>query len=126
MKEYEATELAYKNGYEAGMKDGLNNITKAYRSVMRSLAITNIVILLCFVALAIFFGKWWIALFAALFFSYPKDQTAKKYYRVCDRCGKHSPYEDTYNAALDKAKAVGWIHYVDDNKDYCPECKMGF
>ena len=30
MKEYEATEQAYKNGYEAGVKDGTNNITKAY------------------------------------------------------------------------------------------------
>ena len=126
MKNIDATEVAYKNGYEAGMKDGLNNITKAYKNVMWYLTILNSIIMICFVALAIFFGKWWIALFAILFFSYPKDQTAKKYYRICDRCGKHSPYEDTYNATLDKAKAIGWIHHVDGNRDYCPECKMNF
>lgn len=126
MKNYEATEVAYKNGYEAGVKDGMNNITKAYKSVMWHLTILNSIIIICFVALAIFFGKWWIALFAVLFFSYPKDKTVKKYYRICDRCGKHSPYEDTYNAAMDKAKEAGWIHHVDGNRDYCPKCKMNF
>jgi hypothetical protein len=43
-------------------------------------------------------------------------------YRVCDGCGKHSPYANSYNEALDKAKEAGWIHYVDGNRDYCPEC----
>ena len=30
---------------------------------------------------------------------------------------------DNYNDALDKAKEAGWIHYVDGNKDYCPDCQ---
>lgn len=41
----------------------------------------------------------------------------------CDKCGKHSEYADSYDAALDKAKKAGWIHYADGNKDYCPECR---
>ena len=27
-----------------------------------------------------------------------------------------------FNEAFDKAKEAGWVHYVDGNKDYCPEC----
>ena len=68
------------------------------------------------------FNRWWIALFAILFFTSP--QTIKKYYRTCDGCGKHSEYADSYNEALDKAKAAGWKHVVDGNKDYCPGCQM--
>lgn len=123
MNNIDAAEQAYKNGYEAGMKDGLNNITQAYKIAMRHLAVVNIIVMASFVALAIFFGKWWIALFAALFFAWPKDQTVKKYYRICDGCGKHSEYTDSYNDALDKAKTAGWIHFADTNKDYCPECR---
>lgn len=66
------------------------------------------------------FNKWWIALFAILFLS---SLATKRYYRICDKCGKHSPYADSYNEALDKAKEAGWIHYVEGNKDYCPECR---
>ena len=71
-------------------------------------------------ALAVLFDKWWIALFALLFVSGIQIKT--KSYRVCDGCGKHSPYANSYNEALDKAKEAGWVHYVDGNKDYCPEC----
>ena len=57
----------------------------------------------------------------------PSLKTAYKNYRVCDGCGKHSPYADSYNEALDKAKEAGWVHCVDGNRDYCPECiKEGF
>ncbi len=93
------------------------------KNIYWSVAIENSIIMICFTALAIIFDKWWVALFAMLFFSYVKSN---KYHRVCDRCGKHSPYADSYNGALDKAKAAGWIHHVDGNKDYCPECKMNF
>ena len=116
MKVYEETETAYKNGYEAGKKSA----TKTNYSLYWSLAIANSIIMICFVALAIVFHKWWIALFAALFFSYAKTN---KYYRVCDKCGKHSPDADSYNAALESAKAAGWTHIVDGNKDYCPDCQ---
>lgn len=84
-------------------------------------AIKNSVVLLAWTALAITFDKWWIALFSMLCMSSIK--TTHKTYRVCDKCGKHSPYADSHNDALDKAKAAGWVHYADGNKDYCPDCQ---
>lgn len=87
-------------------------------------AIYNMISVVCFTLLAMGFNRWWIALFAILFLTFPK--TVKQHYRVCNRCGKHSPYADSHNEALDKAKAAGWIHHVDGDKDYCPECKMSF
>lgn len=61
--------------------------------------------------------------FSLLFLCSLQTETVKKHYRICDKCGKHSEYADSYNEALDKAKKAGWAHYVEDNKDYCPECK---
>ena len=84
-------------------------------------AIKNIIDIACWTVLAIHFNKWWIALFAALFVSSLKTNVGK--YKICDRCGKHSPYADSHNEALEKAKAAGWVHYVECNKDYCPDCK---
>lgn len=84
-------------------------------------AIKNSICVICWVVLAIVFNKWWIALFGVLFCS--SLQTQHKSYRVCDKCGKHSPYADNYNDALDKAKEAGWIHCVDSDKDYCPDCQ---
>ena len=84
-------------------------------------AIKNSICVICWTALAIVFNKWWIALFSALFLS--GFQTKHQSYRICDKCGKHSPYADSYNEALDKAKDAGWVHIVDGNKDYCPDCK---
>jgi hypothetical protein len=86
-------------------------------------AIKNSVCVICWTTLAIVFNKWWICLFSMLFLCSLQTHTVKKYYRICDKCGKHSEYADSYDAALDKAKKAGWIHYVDGNKDYCPECK---
>lgn len=90
------------------------------KSIIWALAIKNSICIICFAVLAIVFHKWWIILFSALFLS--GLQTTHQYYRVCDECGKRSPCADSYNEALDKAKAAGWAHLVDDNKDYCPEC----
>lgn len=86
--------------------------------------INNVVSISCFTILAIVFNKWWIVLITPLMFVFPKSK--HRYCRVCDRCGKHSPYADSYNEALDKAKANGWIHHVDGNNDYCPKCRMKF
>ena len=116
MKNIDATELAYKNGYEAGKK----SVTKMDGNLYWSLAIKNIICVICLTVLAILFNKWWIILFSSLLFSYTK--VAHKFYRVCDECGKHSPYADSYNDALEKAKANGWIHFMTDNKDYCSDC----
>ena len=90
------------------------------KSFIWAWAFKNIVAIIGWTALAILFNKWWIALFALLFVS--GIQTKTNNYRICDGCGKHSPYANSYNEALDKAKEAGWIHYVDGNKDYCPEC----
>lgn len=90
------------------------------KSVWWALAIKNSICVICWVVLAIVFNKWWVALFSLLFLS---SLQTKKYYRLCDKCGKHSEYADSYNEALDKAKKAGWIHYVEGNKDYCPECR---
>jgi hypothetical protein len=84
-------------------------------------AAKNSIALIAWVVLAIVFNKWWIALFAAFFMS--GLETKYKSYRICDKCGKHSPYADSYNEALDRAKEAGWVHYVEGNKDYCPDCK---
>lgn len=86
-------------------------------------AVKNSICVICWTALAVIFNKWWIALFAALFMNGLETETVKKYYRVCDKCGKHSEYADSYNNALDRAKEDGWLHVVDGNKDYCPDCR---
>jgi len=39
------------------------------KSIYWAWALKNIVVIACWTALAIFFGKWWIALFAGLFTS---------------------------------------------------------
>ena len=84
-------------------------------------AIKNSIDIIAWTALAIIFGKWWIALFAALFMSDLKNKHIS--YRVCDGCGKHSPYADSHNEALEQAKAAGWLHVAEGNKDYCPDCR---
>ena len=87
-------------------------------------AFKNSVSLICWTILAIKSNTWWIALFALCFMSSLQTNIAK--YRLCDGCGKHSPYAKDHNEALDKAKEAGWVHYVDGNRDYCPECKERF
>ena len=82
-------------------------------------AIKNSICVICWTVLAIIFHKWWIALFGLLFIS--GFQTQCKTYRICDKCGKHSPYADSYDEALEKAKKAGWVQ--DGNKDYCPDCQ---
>ena len=91
------------------------------KALIWALAIKNSVAIIAWTALAIVFNKWWIALFGILFIS--GLETKYKNYRVCDKCGKHSPYADSYNEALDKAKEAGWLHIVEGNKDYCPDCR---
>ena len=82
----------------------------------------NAVSLICWTALAIYFNKWWIALFSVLFLMSIK--TERKYYRICDRCGKHSPYAKDNNEAIEKAKEAGWIRRKvgDKFEDFCPNC----
>lgn len=82
-------------------------------------AIKNSICVMCWVALAIFFGKWWIALFGLLFMS---DLKTGGTCRICDSCGKHSPLASTKEEALKKAKEAGWSHYELGNIDYCEEC----
>lgn len=91
------------------------------KSAWLAWAIKNSICVICWVVLAIVFDKWWIALFGALFMS--SVQTKHMHYRVCDKCGKHSEYAETYDKALEKAKASGWVHYDGTNTDYCPDCQ---
>lgn len=86
-------------------------------------AFKNSIVMMCWTALALHFEKWWIAIFACLCFSELKTSLGK--YRICDNCGKHSPYANSHNEALDKAKEAGWITVRKGDKweDYCPECQ---
>lgn len=94
------------------------------KNILWAWVLKNSIAILTWAALAIIFNKWWIAFFAVLFVNNIK--TTYRCYRVCDKCGKHSPYASSYNDALDKAKEVGWLHVVDGNRDYCPECQVKF
>ena len=94
------------------------------KNIYWSIAIKNSICVICFTVLAIIFNKWWIVLFAALFMT--SYEIKHRYGRFCDQCGKRSPEADSYNEALDKAKSAGWVHYVEGNKDYCPECKINY
>lgn len=91
------------------------------RNLIWAWVIKNSLAIIAWTVLAIVFNKWWIAFFGLLFMS--GIETKHKSYRICDGCGKHSPYADSYKEALDKAKEVGWLHIVDSNKDYCPDCR---
>lgn len=84
-------------------------------------AIKNSVCVICWTCIAIVFDKWWIIFFSLLFIS--EIKTVYSHCRICDKCGKHSPYAESYNEALDKAKEAGWMHEVEGNKDYCPNCQ---
>lgn len=86
-------------------------------------AIKNSICVICWVVLAIVFHKWWIALFGLLFMCSLKTEPIHYYYRICDKCGEHSESAETYDKALEKAKQSGWVHFDDDNKDYCPNCR---
>lgn len=85
--------------------------------------VDNAITITCFTILALVFGKWWIALFSLLFMSTVKSSA--KNYRICDGCGRHSPYADSHNEALEKAAAEGWItrRNGDNWEDFCPECR---
>lgn len=41
-------------------------------------AVKNSVVMICWTALAIYFGKWWIAIFGALCLSHLKTETERK------------------------------------------------
>ena len=84
-------------------------------------SIANVIKIICWIILAIVFDKWWIALFSLLFIT--SLQYKSQHCITCDKCGKRSPYAESYNEALEKAKKVGWYH-TDKNKDYCPECRF--
>ena len=85
-------------------------------------AIKNSTVMICFTVLSLTFNKWWIVLFALLFLSDVKANTA--YHRICDECGAQSPNAETPEAALKLAKESGWKHYETTNEDYCPTCQI--
>lgn len=91
------------------------------KTLIWACVIKNSIAILVWVALAIIFHKWWIALFAALFLS---DVEIKyQHHQICDGCGNHGPGANSHNEALDKAKEAGWLHIAEGDKDYCPDCR---
>ena len=83
----------------------------------------NVISMICWTILAVIFGKWWIALFAALFMSYVE---VKQKHVICDGCGKTTGPADSIEQARIKAASAGWIsRKVGDDKweDYCPDCQ---
>ena len=96
-----------------------------YKNIYWAWAIKNSICVICWIALAMVFDRWWIALFSLLFIS-SIEMSPKTYYcRSCDKCGEHSEYAETPEKALEKATKAGWVHYEDENKDYCPKCQRG-
>ena len=91
------------------------------KDILLAFVVKNCAAIFAWATLAVVFNRWWIALFALLFMDYYTVQ--RKHYRICDKCGKHSPYASNYTDALSKATDAGWIHIVDGNKDYCPDCQ---
>ena len=88
-----------------------------------AILIKNCICVFAWIALAIHFDKWWIALFAAMFMT--SWTTTGAYYRSCDGCGRRSEMADSYNAAVDKAEKAGWLRMKNGDKweDYCPACQ---
>lgn len=99
------------------------------KSVYWAWAIHNSLCVIGWIVLAIVFNKWWIALFSILFISEvknnPSTNSIEGYYRICDKCGKHSPITKTKEEAATVAKAFGWtINKVGDEwDDRCPDCQ---
>lgn len=82
--------------------------------------IYNVIVILIFGALAVFFNHWWILLLSILFCTFPK--VVWRHYRVCDNCGKKSRIADSEEEAINKAEKDGWLHMKTTNKDFCPDC----
>lgn len=91
------------------------------KSLIWALAVKNSCAIFAWATLAVVFNRWWLALFALLFMDY--FTIKRKYYRICDGCGKHSPYANSFNEALMLAKESGWKHYEAANTDYCIDCQ---
>ena len=81
----------------------------------------NLFNVLCFSVLAIFFGKWWIILFALLFLCFPASRLKGQHFIYCDNCGRYSESGVTLEEARMRAKNHGWVS-LKNNKDYCPDC----
>ena len=81
--------------------------------------VLNLVALITWATLAVIFNKWWLALFAILFWS-----TVRRSYIYCDGCGEKGPTANSVDEARAKAYGEGWISDVHEGKtlDYCPKC----
>lgn len=88
---------------------------------MSMVIILNIVSLVTWATLAVIFNKWWIALFAIIFF-----MTVNNSHIYCDGCGKKGPTANSVNEARAKAHGEGWITSTHEGKtlDYCPKCAI--
>lgn len=89
-------------------------------------AIKNSVVVMCWTSLAVFFGKWWIALFGVLFLSSIKTESARTCY--CDQCGQQLPFSGTFEELVKAKQAAGWVRRKNGEKweDICPQCQRGY
>ena len=101
-------------------------MNKMKKNIYWICTVRNSISLICWTIIAVVFNKWWLAFFSILFWCWPEQNNKMIYFRVCDKCGKHSPETNTYNKALEKAKDFGWTHIKNGDKweDYCPECSV--
>lgn len=86
----------------------------------------NAVVMICWTVLAIIFGRWWIALFAALFMVSIKNQQGIRI--RCDLCGVCGPTCEDADKARLMAQKSGWLCIIEDDthKDYCPNCRAKY
>lgn len=87
-------------------------------------ALKNSVCIMCWTGLAIWFDRWWIALFALFFMSTLETKKPNGYYSICDRCGRYSPEGKTRDEAEEKRIHAGWTRRNVEGhwEDTCPEC----
>lgn len=85
-------------------------------SIWLAWAIKNSVVMICFAAVSIYFGKWWIILFSVLCLSSLETESGAS--RVCDGCGKVIDLDG-------EARRAGWVRWKsgDEWEDFCPECQ---
>jgi len=91
------------------------------RKTFAVVAIIYAVALVCWTVLAVAFQKWWIALFALLFFPSVKEYRATK----CDGCGVQLAHESEETRYADLRHA-GWVRELDASGrwlDLCPTCQ---
>lgn len=90
------------------------------RNTFAAVAAIYTVALVCWTVLAVAFQKWWIAIFALLFFPSIKEYHTTK----CDGCGIQIIHESEETRIADLRRA-GWVREMKNGNwlDFCPACQ---